>query len=104
MANKNNRKLYAVKQSPIHGKGLFAHCDIKKGAILGKLKCAPTNEDGPYVLWLSEKLSVQVECDLKYINHNSKPNAAYYEDLQVVVLRNIKKGEEITHNYGDEWA
>ncbi len=104
MPKKIQKKLYAVKQSAIHGKGLFAHCDIKKGTVLGDLKYKPTKKDGPYVLWVNKNLSVQVTCDLKYINHNSKPNAAYYEDLQVVTLKNIKKGEEITHDYGDEWS
>jgi len=104
MPKKNNIKLYTVKQSPIHGKGLFAHCDIKKGTILGRLTYKTATQDGPYVLWVNEKLSVQVQCDLKYINHNSKPNAVYYEDLQVVALKNIKKGEEITHDYGDDWV
>jgi len=103
MTKKTQKKLYTVKQSAIHGKGLFAHCDIKKDTILGNLKCKPAKKDGPYVLWVNENLSVQVQCDLKFINHNSKPNAAYYEDLQVVAIKNIKQGDEITHDYGDEW-
>jgi len=101
---KKDSELYKVKNSAIHGKGLFAQCNIKKDTILGALKCKPTLKDGPYVLWVNEKLSVRVECNLKYINHNAKPNACYYEDLQVVALKNIKKGEEITHDYGDEWG
>jgi len=101
---KKNTGLYEVKKSDIHGKGLFAQCNIKKDTILGTLVCKPTREEGPYVLWVNEKLSVRVECDLKYINHNASPNACYYEDLQVVALKNIKKGEEITHNYGEDWG
>ncbi len=94
---------YIVKQSTIHGKGLFAHCDISEGAIIGSIKHKPTKKDGPYVLWVNESFSVQVECDLKYINHHSQPNACYYEDMKVVALSDIKKGEEITHDYGNDW-
>lgn len=93
-----------VKDSLIHGKGLFAKKNIKQGEILGYVKGTPTTIDGPYVLWLrGMEEGFVVECDLKYINHNSHPNACYYDDLSVVALRDIKKDEEITHHYGDAW-
>ena len=94
---------YEVKTSCIHGKGLFARCNIDKDTVIGTIKYKPTTADGPHVLWINDKVGVKVDCDLKYINHNPKPNACYYEDLQVVTLKSIKKGEEITHNYGDDW-
>lgn len=88
-----------VKQSPIHGYGLFATTRIAKGTVLGRLKGRRTRKDGPYVLWLDEKVGYEVQNELKYINHAARPNAAYYDDLTVVALRAIKPGEEITHNY-----
>lgn len=94
---------YVVKESQIHGKGLFACCNINEGDIIGNIKYNPVDEDGPYVLWIDLETGIQVDCDLKYINHNAKPNACYCEDLQVVALKNIKEGEEITHDYGDDW-
>lgn len=96
-------KLYEVKKSGIHGKGLFASHTIKVGDIIGSIKYKRAKKDGPYVLWLDENEGIQVECDLKYINHNSSPNACYYDDLNVVALKKIIKGEEITHDYGDDW-
>ncbi len=98
-----NKPVYHVKPSAIHGKGLFAARNIKKGDIIGRIKYQPTDEDGLHVLWVNENLSVRVNCDLKYINHNPKPNACYYDDLKVVALKSIQKGDEITHNYGDDW-
>ncbi|VAW68228.1 hypothetical protein MNBD_GAMMA09-1809 [hydrothermal vent metagenome] len=98
-----NKPAYHVKPSSIHGKGLFAARDIKKGDVIGSIKYQPTDEDGLHVLWVNDNLSVRVDCDLKYINHNSKPNACYYDDLKVVALKHIRKGDEITHNYGDDW-
>lgn len=93
---------YKVNESGIHGKGLFAIDDIDKDEIIGSIKYNPTDQDGPYVLWLEDQ-GILVECNLKYINHSEKPNACYCEDLDVVAVKAIKKGEEITHDYGDDW-
>ena len=98
----SKKSKYYVKDSKIHGKGLFARKNIKVGETIGSIKYNPTNKDGPYVLWVDEQ-GILVECDLKYINHSQKPNACYCEDLDVVALKNIKKDEEITHDYGDDW-
>ncbi len=95
--------LYEVRESSIHGKGLFALCHIREGDIIGQIKYQPVDEDGPYVLWISDEIGIRVDCDLKFINHNKNPNACYCEDLQVVALKNIDPGDEITHDYGDDW-
>jgi SET domain-containing protein len=97
--------LVMVKKSKIHGNGLFAKKNIKAGEIIGEVKGKPTKKDGPYVLWMDNaKQGFEVSCLLKYINHNQKANACYYDDLTVVALRDIRKGEEITHNYGEDWT
>lgn len=97
--------LVYVKESVIHGKGLFAKQMIKAGAIIGEITGTPAAHDGPYVLWLDEdnQQAIEVQNVFKYINHNEKPNACYYDDLTVVALRDIKKDEEITHHYGESW-
>ncbi len=95
--------MYEVQDSPIHGKGLFANALIAEGAIIGNLQGQHVTADGPHVLWLDEAHGFRVDNDMKYINHSLLPNAAYYDDLTVVALRDIQPGEEITHNYlGDE--
>ncbi len=93
-----------VADSGIHGKGLFASKDFRKGAIIGRCATATPGEHGLYTLTLDDDAAVDVVCDLKYINHSPNPNAIYYDDLTVVALRRIRRGEEITHNYGDEWV
>ncbi len=55
------------------------------------------------MLWLDDKTGFEVSCELKYINHSDSPNACYYNDKSVVALKDIEKGEEITHNYGADW-
>jgi SET domain-containing protein len=96
---KTFQKLTYVANSLIHGKGLFAQADMPKGAVIGTLEGQPCQQDGSHVLWLSETEGFEVSCHLKYINHSTKANACYYDDLTVVALRDIRRGEEITHNY-----
>lgn len=94
--------LIYVTTSTIHGKGLFAGKRIKAGTLIGQIEGRPTTADGPYVLWLTEQKAVEVQCQLKYINHSDVPNAIYYDTLEVIALRDIQRNEEITHNYDSE--
>lgn len=98
------KDLVKVGKSRVHGRGLFARQDIRKGTELGRLKVKEAKGDGPYVLWIDDTdQRYRVLCDLRYINHDRKPNVAYFDDLTVEALRNIKAGEELLHHYGDEW-
>lgn len=92
----------AVRQSSIHGLGLFATDLIPQGTIIGYLEGRTTTEDGPYVLWLSEHHGFEVFNELRYINHSDQPNAAYFDDLTVIALRDIQPGEEIVHDYDND--
>jgi hypothetical protein len=91
-------KVY-VDDSQIHGKGLFAKDHITKGELIGVASGQYTKKDGPHVLWLSDESGFHVQCDMRFINHSDKPNAAYYDTLEICAIRDIKPGEEITHNY-----
>ncbi len=101
LKNKNSTS-YNVAESSIHGKGVFAARQISEGEILGVLKTTPAKTNGSHVLWITEDRKVRVHCDLRYVNHSESPNACYYDTLEVVALREIKKGEEITHDYSGE--
>lgn len=96
--------LVEVGESPVHGTGLFASADIEEGTLLGLCTARAAKKDGPHVLWLDDgKQPMRVTCKLRYINHDPKPNVAYYEDLSVEALRDIRAGEELLHHYGDDW-
>jgi hypothetical protein len=98
------KQLTYVGDSEIHGQGLFARVDIPGDMVIGTLKGRRCKREGAYVLWLSETQGFEVRCNLRYINHADTPNACYYDDLSVVALRDIKPGEEITHDYeSSEW-
>jgi len=90
---------FVVAPSPIHGKGLFARTLIATGEEIGTIEGEHTTTDGDHVLWLDEDTGIHVTSDLRYINHSDTPNAAYYEDMVVLALKDIHPGEEITHNY-----
>ena len=95
--------MYEVKQSAIHGKGLFASEVIHQGQELGRCESKLTDEQDIYTLTLDTGEMHEITCDLKYINHSKSPNVVYYSDLSVVALCDIKPGEELLHDYGEEW-
>ena len=94
----SNSKIF-VDSSPIHGQGLFARTFIPAGEEIGVIEGEYTTSDGDYVLWLDEHSAIRVQSELRYINHSDKPNAVYYDTLEVYALTDIAPGEEITHNY-----
>ncbi len=95
--------MFAVRPSAIHGQGLFAATCIPAGTVIGQVEGTPTREDGPHVLWLTDDLGLRVTNEMRFINHSDDANAVYYDDGEVVALRDIQPGEEITHHYdGDE--
>ena len=96
-----------VKESELHGKGLFAGEVINKGQLIGKVKGRKTRKDGPHVLWLDNDddcaVGIHVTCSLKYINHSKQANVCYLADRRVLALKDIRVDEELTHDYGDDW-
>ncbi len=91
--------MYEVRESPIHGHGLFATAVIPADTVIGTLEGVEVTQDGAYVLWLDDERGFQVTNNLRFINHATQANAAYYDDLTVMTLVDIQPGQEITHNY-----
>lgn len=109
-------EIVKVKLAPsqIHGIGVFALRDIKKGENL-YLNAIPHQLDLPYKRFKSLDKEVQeillghfplivkgshfwypVNQMAAYLNHSDTPNCDAKNDK---ALKNIKKGEEITENY-----
>lgn len=98
-----------VRNSPIHGKGVYAKKKIKGGAKIGTYHGDPAKEDDTYVLWVTDEDGIEYgvdgTTDLKFLNHSGQPNAEFDGD-ELYALRDIKSGEEITFHYGEifeEW-
>ncbi len=97
-----------VRRSPIHGRGLFAADKIPKGTYLGTYEGVVTDRDGCYVLWVENEsrdgvYGVRGRNSMRFVNHASKPNAEFDAE-ELHSLRPIKPGEEITVDYGPDWA
>ncbi|MCW8983500.1 MAG: SET domain-containing protein-lysine N-methyltransferase [Gammaproteobacteria bacterium] len=103
--NKSLKKLFEAKESPLHGKGLFAKIDIKKGTYMGSYHGPKTKKNGMHVLWVEEEEGKWIGCNgknlLRYINHHKSP-CSEFDGLKLYAIRKIHKGEEITIDYGDE--
>lgn len=96
---------FDVKQSPIHGKGVFARQRIRRGERIGRYLSRRTTKDGTYVLWV-EKDDGWFGYDgygrLRFLNHRDPPNSVF-DGLELFALSTIEPGQEITIHYGDEW-
>lgn len=97
---------FEVRESAIHGKGLVATCSIAVGSVVGELTGEPTQEDGPHVLWLIEddgsESGLRGTNDLRFVNHADEANA-HFDGTELIALRNIASGTEITFNYDAAW-
>ncbi|MDP9249532.1 MAG: SET domain-containing protein [bacterium] len=101
-------KIY-IGKSGFHNKGLIASKNIKKGEriflIQGKkikfLISSEKQADKAGLNWIGYAKNTWID-PVGYglfINHSCRPNAAIKGKLQVIALRNIKKGEEVTFDY-----
>ena len=88
-----------VAPSDVHGLGMFAARAIEADTLIGRLVGMPTHEDGTYVLWVTDELGLELIDDLRFINHDARPNCAL-SDVDVRTLRDIAENEELTHDYG----
>lgn len=96
-----------VRRSPIHGRGVFATRRIQADQLIGVYEGERTRRNGAYVLWIEEDDGVVVGINgrnqLRFLNHRSKPNAVCWGE-ELFALKEITPGEEITIDYGEEWA
>jgi|TARA_Y100001951_G_scaffold94412_1_gene90861 hypothetical protein len=92
-------KKYSIGKSDIHGKGVIANKDFKKGELVG---VAVTDESA-----LQEFTDPKDFRDCrtklgKFLNHQNKHNASLKSEdntLNIYTNSPIKKGDEITVNY-----
>lgn len=101
-----NKKLFQIKNSPIHGKGVFATQNIPAEALIGTYEGEETYENDTYVLWITDEndheYGIDGSNDLRYLNHSNKANACFYGN-DIYAEQNINKGDEITFHYGKEF-
>jgi len=98
---------YEVRPSRIHGRGLFALRRIAEGDAIGTYEGPRTQRVDDHVLWIYDEAGNEYGIDgrneLRFVNHSRRPNAVF-EEAELVALRDIEPGEELTHDYGEDWA
>ncbi len=121
-------ELVEVRQSPLHGLGVFAVTDIPEGTVWWSAELADTitisrgqfetlaaSASSPatdammsaiqeYSIYLGAfDLMVLIPDNGRYVNHSDEPNsgaAVVGTQLRSVALRDIVAGEEILEDYG----
>jgi hypothetical protein len=100
-----------VLRSPLHGYGLVATRDFAEDdvitAIDGALFHPDEGRDDRHTLWLEDNCYLDIVDQARWINHSCDPNVWIDGGLgadgapwaQVVALRAIRAGEEITCDY-----
>jgi SET domain-containing protein len=105
LSDEELENLFYVKESGIHGKGLFARVKINKGDYLGEYDGPEVTENGMHVLWVENTEDAWIGRDgrnlLRYLNHSSRPHAEF-DGFKLFAARDISPDEEITIDYGEE--
>jgi SET domain-containing protein len=98
-----------VKKSGINNQGVFAARDFKKGEIvlrwnpqeLSESEVTRLDSSQENFLYKSNNKWFLMQEPEKFVNHSCEPNTKA-ENNSDVAIRDIKKGEEITSDYGTE--
>ena len=111
-------KLYKIKKSNIDNKGLYAAKNIKSGKLVinykGKLITKKETDTNPkfdndkaiYLFNLNNRYDLDGDFkynDARLINHSCNPNCEVEGKglkLWITAIRDIKKGEELSYDYG----
>lgn len=102
------RKHIYVATSKIAGLGIMAGENIKKGeyifTVRGKLKFKINKNEkdaleNPNWVGIKKNYWIDPTKPYKFLNHNCNPNSGANNLADLVALKNIKEGEEITIDY-----
>lgn len=124
MPSTKSKPLYRVRNSIIHGRGVFAARKIRKGKTIIEYRGERTtwaiasrrpdsDPENPYHTFVFELTDGEVidagrrGNAARWINHSCDPNCETYEDADgrvfIEARRKIKRGEELTYDYRLSW-
>lgn len=96
-----------VRESRIHGKGIFARKRLREGQRIGRFEGDTTMRNGIYVLWLlgedGSEIGIRGRNVLRFLNHGKPANAEFLDD-ELYILRNVQPGSEVLIDYGEGWT
>ena len=120
MANMNKRRRrFAVRQSPIHGKGVFALRLIHKGTRIIEYKgerisheeadarYSELHANSPHTMLFIVNDEIVIDAtrrgnSARWINHSCAPNCEIADDEDRIFIdaaRDIRPGEELSYDY-----
>jgi SET domain-containing protein len=104
-----------VRESKVHGRGLFAIADIAKDEIVavkgGRIVDRKTLREkiaprlGPVEIQIDNDLFIapvtdeERELSMLYSNHSCDANLGMRGEITLVAMRNIRAGEELSHDW-----
>jgi hypothetical protein len=104
-----------VRESKIHGRGLFAIADIAKNEIVAvkgghivdrkTLREKITPGLGPVEIQIGDELFIapvsdeERELSMLYLNQSCDPNLGVRGEITFVAMRDVRAGEELTHDW-----
>jgi uncharacterized protein len=104
-----------VRESKIHGRGLFAIAAIARDEIVAvkgghivdrkTLREKITPRLGPVEIQIDDDLFIapvaddERELSMLYLNHSCDPNLGVRGEITLVAIRDIRAGEELTHDW-----
>ena len=104
-----------VRESKIHGRGLFATADIAKGEVVAvkgghivdreTLRREITPKLGPVEIQIGDDLFIapvteeERELSMLYSNHSCDANLGMRGEITFLAMRDIRAGEELTHDW-----
>ena len=120
MAPRTPRRLYCVRKSGIHGRGVFAATSIRKGALIIEYRgqrttweivnarpdSDPANPHHTFIFETSDGTVIdggRRGNAARWINHSCAPNCDSFEDddgrVWIEARRAIPAGNELTYDY-----
>jgi len=96
--NSKNNKLFYIKESKIHGNGVFSSRDIKKGSVIG-VSFQRISKNKPICVKDYNRLELG-----KFVNHSTDANVKMIIDYKTLnfiykATKHINEGDEIVNNY-----
>ncbi len=120
MAAAKRKRRYAVRNSVIHGRGVFATRKIRKGTVILEYKgqrtsyddalsrpdSDPANSAHTFLFELDDGRVIDAGVRgnaARWINHSCEPNCVPFEDedgrVFIEAKRKIRRGEELSYDY-----
>jgi len=121
MFPENQASLVEVKQSPLHGRGLYAAASIAGGSVVGRWPALVLSAEDTekvkatrlyhYVFYVDEAADGAMRAAVAFgpismCNHSTDANAEFMVDadkatVTLTASRDIEAGDEILIDYGD---